>query len=150
MILYHQGMPLPSKVPLLIVEDDANVRVLLEAAAQRSQLFEPIMQAADGQAAFEMLHLLSTAELPGLIVSDLSMPRMSGLELLRSIKADERLRHINVGIITSSDVPNDRELAMAGGACSFVHKPHGLETLVRALISIHASCAANAGATNSV
>jgi chemosensory pili system protein ChpA (sensor histidine kinase/response regulator) len=143
-------MPLPSKVPLLIVEDDTNIRVLLEAAAQRSQLFEPIMQAPDGQAALEMLRALSPADLPGLIASDLSMPRMNGLELLRSIKADERLRHINVGIITSSNVPNDRELAMAAGACSFVHKPHGLNALMRAIVSIRASCAAEAGAANSV
>src|SRR5688572_28538104 len=126
-------MPLPSKVRLLIVDDDANVRILLEAAARRSGLFDPIVVAGDGQTAFEILSVSETTDLPTLIVSDLSMPRMTGLELLRAVKADERLRHINVAIITSSNIPNDRELAMAAGACPFVHKPQGLESLVRAL-----------------
>src|SRR5678816_204812 len=112
-------MPHPGKVSLMIVEDDANVRYLMSVAAQRSGLFEPIAVAADGQAALDALRAGGVARLPALIVSDLVMPRLTGLELLRELKADVALHAIPVAIITSSDAPDDRELALAAGACSF-------------------------------
>ena len=142
-------MPHSSKIPVLIVEDDANVRFLMEAAARRSGLFHPVTCANDGQAALDWLHTLETCDLPALIVSDLSMPRMTGLELLRALKADDRLRHIPVAIITSSDLPNDRVLAMTAGACSFLPKPYGVESLVQALTGIREACGEAAGAAKS-
>jgi CheY-like chemotaxis protein len=129
-------MPRREKLPLLIVEDDAHVRYLMEVAAQRSELFEPIMAAADGQAALDVLRAADVTRLPGLIVSDLSMPRLNGLELLRVLKNDATLHSIPVAIITSSDAPNDRELALAAGACSFIAKPYGVEALTRAFVAM--------------
>ena len=138
-------MPRFGKLSLLMVEDDANVRFLLDVAARRAELFDPIVLVNDGRAALERLQSSDGPDLPGLIVTDLSMPRMSGLELLKAVKADERLRHIPVAIITSSDLINDRSLALAGGACSFVHKPYGVDALVRALTAIRESCGVAAG-----
>ena len=128
------------KVSLMIVEDDANVRFLLETAALRTDLFDPIASANDGQEALDKLRTSQTPELPGLIVSDLSMPRMTGLDLVRAVKADERMRAISVAIITSSDAPNDRAMALEAGVCSFVHKPYGLDALAQALTAIRDSC----------
>jgi chemosensory pili system protein ChpA (sensor histidine kinase/response regulator) len=139
-------MPRFGKISLLIVEDDANVRFLLEAAARRADLFDPIVLVNDGLAALERLQSSYGPELPGLIATDLSMPRMTGLELLKEVKSDERLRHIPVAIITSSDLPHDRDVALTAGACSFVHKPYGVDALVRALIGIRESCGEAAGA----
>lgn len=131
------------KVALMVVEDDDNIRFLIEAAAQRSGLFEPVVAAPDGQAALDQLHACDDTTLPHLIVSDLSMPRLTGLELVRDIKADERLRNIPVAILTSSDAPDDRERALAAGACSFIHKPYGIEALTNALVAIRMSCNLN-------
>jgi CheY-like chemotaxis protein len=142
-------MPASGKVSLLIVEDDARIRFLLETAAQRSGLFGPVTSAADGQDGLDQLQRSEQSMLPGMIVTDLSMPRMNGLEFLRAIKRDARMRHIPVGIITSSDLPDDRALALAAGACSFVQKPLGVEALVAALASIHDSCREAAGARTS-
>jgi CheY-like chemotaxis protein len=143
-------MPHSGKVALLIVEDDSNIRYLLEVAAQRSDLFDPIRSAPDGQAALDLLQASDTADLPVIIVTDLSMPRVTGLELLRALKNDVRLRSIPAAVISSSDVPNDRELALQAGACSFVHKPYGVDSLMRVLIDIRESCVATAGAPSSV
>jgi CheY-like chemotaxis protein len=143
-------MPRFGKISLLIVEDDANVRFLLEAAARRAELFDPIVVENDGQAAWERLQSTEGLDLPGLIATDLSMPHMTGLELLKAVKNDERLRHIPVAVITSSDLPKDRDLALASGACSFVHKPYGIDALVRALLGIRESCGEAAGTANAV
>jgi CheY-like chemotaxis protein len=143
-------MPHSGKVRLLIVEDDANIRFLLETAAQRSDRFEAITATVDGQAALDLLRASDASSLPSLIVSDLSMPRMTGLELLRRVKSDRRMRTIPVAIITSSDAPKDRDLALGAGACSFVHKPCGVDALTRALVTIVDSCGEAAGATSSV
>src|SRR4051812_17252312 len=111
-------MPHVPTVALMIVEDDPNTRFLLQVAAEQSGLYGPITVAPDGRAALELLESRDVTGLPGLISSDLSMPRMTGLELLRTLKANPVLRSIPVAIVTSSDVPNDREIALLAGACS--------------------------------
>lgn len=128
------------KISLLIVEDDANIRYLLEAAALRAEVFGPVTTAPDGRAALDWLKQCDAPSLPEFIVTDLCMPRMTGIELVRELKADITLRSIPVGMITSSDVPNDRKDALVAGACSFVNKPHGLEALTKALLTLRASC----------
>lgn len=128
------------KISLLIVEDDANIRLLMRSAADRSGLFEPVVVMEDGQAALDHLRATETFQLPGLIVSDLSMPRRTGIELLQAMKRDERLKGIPVAIITSSDTPNDRDRALSAGACSFMAKPFGIDALSQALGTIRETC----------
>ena len=130
----------PRKLSLLIVEDDRNIRFLMEVAAQRSGLFEPILSCDDGTTALDALQSMQATELPDMVVSDLSMPKMTGVELVHAMKRDPRLRRIPVAIITSSNVPNDRELAFAAGVCAFVAKPYGVEALMHALMSLRESC----------
>ena len=137
-------------VSLLIVEDDATTRLLLETAARRTGLFEPIASAIDGQAAIDHLRAGDACQLPGLIISDLIMPRVNGLELVQTVKRDERMRHIPIAVITSSDTPKDRGLVLAAGACSFVAKPYGVEALVRVLTAIRESCVEVTNAASSV
>jgi CheY-like chemotaxis protein len=140
--MHHSG-----KVSLMIVEDDDKIRFLLETAAQRSGRFGPITSASDGQDALLELKSRETSRLPAWIITDLSMPRLNGLELLQAVKSEPRLRHINVAIITSSDGADDRALALAGGACAFVAKPFGLQALVRALVGVLDSCSEEAQAS---
>ena len=120
-------------ISILIVEDDANLRYLLETAAARAGGFKVAAALADGQEALDWVKDRAPHELPDLILTDLSMPRLTGLELLRALKADENWRHIPVAMITSSNVPNDRSDAFAAGACDFIEKPHGLEALTKVL-----------------
>ena len=126
----------PDKVSLMIVEDDANIRYLLEAAALRAEAYEPIATAPNGRLAFEALSGWESHDLPEFIVTDLTMPEMNGLELVRALKNDPRLRTIPVAVITSSDLPNDREDALRAGVCAFVTKPYGLDAMTKALLSL--------------
>jgi CheY-like chemotaxis protein len=126
----------PGKISLMIVEDDANIRYLMQTAAERADAFDPIWTEEDGQAALDSLRNCTANSLPTMIVSDLVMPRMTGLQLLQKIKSDPTLRHIPVAIITSSNVPHDREEALALGACAYVEKPHGLAALTEALLTL--------------
>ena len=124
----------------MIVEDDANIRYLLETAATRTGVFEPVVGFANGHDAWEALRASEPASLPALIVSDLSMPRMSGMELLRAAKSEPALRAIPFAIITSSHVPRDRDAALAEGACAFIVKPYGLDALGKALLELRNAC----------
>ena len=128
------------KVSLLVVDDDPHMRDLVEAAAVRAGCFEPIAVCADGEAALNHVRSRPRDRLPELVVSDLSMPRMTGIELIRALKADALTRSIPIAIITSSDVPNDRQDALAAGACIFEPKPHGLESLTKLLSAIRNNC----------
>ncbi len=135
-------MPQEEKVSLMIVEDDVHIRYLLEAAAERAGIFGRVTSFPDGEAAIAALRQSAPADLPAFVSTDLSMPRMTGIDLVRAMKADPDLRQIPIGIITSSDLPNDREDALAAGACTFIAKPHGLDAMVKALLSMYESCVA--------
>lgn len=127
---------------LMIAEDDPQIRYLIEAAARRAGGFARIESAGDGEALLRLLREKSRDDYPDLIVSDLSMPRMTGVELIRALKRDPDTRHIPVAIITSSNIPNDRQDALESGACAFLEKPQGLDALTRLLESLRDTCLA--------
>ena len=74
--------------------------------------------------------------LPALILLDMKMPCMSGIEVLRKIRDDDRLRDLPVVVVTSSCLESDREEAIAGGASDYLQKPLGLEQFSKALESV--------------
>lgn len=128
------------KISLLIAEDNPHIRHLLGAAAARSGCFDPITAVEDGEAALQAVRNALPGGAPDFIISDLSMPRLTGVELVRALKADERTRSIPIAIMTSSDLPHDREDAFRAGVCAFEPKPQGFDALVRLLIALRASC----------
>lgn len=114
---------------LLFVEDDAE-DVQLTLMGFGLQKFEPqVVVAKDGKEALE--HLLAAcaaaSPLPAAILTDIKMPRMDGLELLRQIRSDLRLREIPVAILTSSDHEADRNEALRLGAALYLMKPSSLD-----------------------
>jgi CheY-like chemotaxis protein len=134
----------PGLPRLLIVEDDDNMRTLLTAAASKSGVFQLWGAAEDGEAAMSVLRESfrkgDPDALPDAIVSDLKMPRMDGIELLRELKKNSDTAQIPVAIVTSSDEPNDRGRAMQEGCCAFMNKPTGMNALVAVLQSVAEHC----------
>lgn len=128
------------KSSLLIADDDPQIRYLMETAAERSGRFGRVEMAPDGESALILLRQRDQADYPDLIVSDLCMPRMDGIALIRELKRDPNLRRIPIAIVTSSNIPNDREDALAAGACAFIEKPQGLDALARMLDSLRGCC----------
>lgn len=132
---------------LLIVEDDPHLRTLLTAAAERSGRFGSVQTAADGQEAIDRLtHGASAASpsLPDFILTDLSMPRMDGVQLIHALKRLPRLRDIPIAVMTSSNRPNDREDATAAGCCAFFNKPARLEEMATLVGSLPRICGVGA------
>jgi two-component system, response regulator len=111
---------------VLLVEDDDDhvflVRRALDGLPDARVLLEV---AADGEQALERLTRARFAPggPPQLVLLDLKMPRMDGLEVLRRIRADEAVAGLPVVVLTSSERQEDREEALRLGATWFVCKP---------------------------
>ncbi len=116
------------------------MRYLMEIAASRAGGFSRIELAPDGQAALDILRSRKDADYPDLLISDLAMPRLDGLNLIRELKRDPQTRRIPIAIVTSSDIPNDRRDVLAAGAYAFVEKPRGIEALTHVLETLRDSC----------
>ena len=107
---------------LLVEDDDLDVMNVHRALAQAPEIAS-ITVARDG---IEALKMLRAGELPTerlVILVDLRMPRMSGLDLLRELRTDTRLKRVPAVVLTTSDDPHDREAAFCLGAAGYFVKP---------------------------
>jgi CheY-like chemotaxis protein len=112
--------------PLILIVDDRREDVDLTQIALSMLGFELQMHSVStGEKA---LDFLGTAEqLPALILLDLKMPGMGGLETLKRIRADDRLKNIPVVIVTCSTLESDLEKARAAGVSGFIYKAIRME-----------------------
>lgn len=101
---------------VLLVEDDVRVREVL-AAYLDVDGFE-VVEAADGVEGLES----TRTQAPDLIVTDIMMPRMDGLTMVRQLRADEALRHIPVLLISGHSDPPD-EVDLEAGPLAYIPKP---------------------------
>jgi two-component system response regulator len=110
---------------LLVEDDDDHVFLIRRAVADLPGASVTVEVAGDGEQALERLARARYAPggPPQLVLLDLKMPRMDGLEVLRRIRADERTETLPVVVLTSSERQEDREQALRLGATWFVCKP---------------------------
>jgi len=114
---------------LLHVEDNAQDEALMLRALRRTHVANPIDVVRDGQQAVD--YLLQQGEFahragqpnPTVVLLDIGLPKLTGLEVLTIIRNHEHTRHVPVVILTSSDEDHDRFRSYEGGANSFVRKP---------------------------
>ena len=131
-----------ARQPLVVVEDDDNDVVLLERAFRKSNLLNPLVFLPDGEVARDYLagrgeYVDRAAHpLPVLMLLDLKLPRMSGLELLAWMREQPTLRSLPVVVLTSSRESRDLERAYALGANSYLVKPVAFETLLELVRAI--------------
>ena len=110
-----------------LVEDDPNDEMLARRALRKIAPVEVVV-ARDGAEALEYLFATGAfadrpPDLPRLVLLDLKIPKVDGLEVLRRLRADERTRTLPVVILTSSCEPRDITAGYASGANSYVRKP---------------------------
>jgi len=118
---------------VLLAEDDQDHAFFTRRAFQEAHGGVVEMHTvSDGEEALDYLHQrgrYADAQRPHLIVLDLKMPKVNGLEVLEQIKADESLRMIPTVVLSSSDRPEDVKDSYRGGANSYVTKPASLTGL---------------------
>jgi two-component system response regulator len=111
---------MPHPVTILLVEDDPDDEALTVMALRGVPATLEV--ARDGQEAMDYLTNDGKA-LPRLVLLDLKLPKIDGLEVLRRIREDDRTRLTPVVVLTSSNAPNDVVASYRLGANSYVRKP---------------------------
>lgn len=120
-------------VEILLVEDNEDDVILIEEACAEAKLMNVIQQVRDGEETLPYLRRegkYSLAQVPGLILLDINMPKKNSFEVLETMKADFRLRPLPVVMLTTSDHEEDVVRPYADGACSYVRKPMTLEQFI--------------------
>jgi CheY-like chemotaxis protein len=118
--------------PILLVEDSPNDVELTLAALQKSGLANPVVVARDGVEALDYLFRRGNAGPdaglaipPAVVLLDIKLPRVDGLEVLERVKADPATRHVPVVMLTSSREERDVIRSYGLGVNAFVVKPVG-------------------------
>jgi CheY-like chemotaxis protein len=112
---------MPPVAPILLVEDDTVDAMTVRRALKEAGSSRTLVHRLDGEEALEYLHT-TNGDTPGLILLDLNMPRMNGLEFLECKQAEERLRDIPVVVLTTSTNAKDIERSYELGAKAYIVK----------------------------
>ena len=109
--------------PILLVEDNPSDIKLTQRAFAKTNIANELVVAEDGQAALDYLFSDADRELPALVLLDLKLPLVDGMEFLRRIRADQRTRLLPVVVLTTSKEERDMIESYSLGANSYVRKP---------------------------
>jgi CheY-like chemotaxis protein len=123
---------------ILLAEDDDGHASLIRRNLKRAGVINDVIRVNDGQEALDYLNNLrrqTTAEahVPLLMLLDINMPRVSGLEVLRDVKADPRTSLIPVIMLTTTDDPREVHRCYEAGCSVYLTKPVQYEQFVEAI-----------------
>ncbi|MDB5805963.1 MAG: two-component system response regulator [Betaproteobacteria bacterium] len=110
------------QIPIFLVEDDEVDVMTMRRALKDLRIANPLLVAGDGEAALQMLREGRIAR-PCVILLDLNMPRMGGIEFLQIIKADPLFRSIPVIVLTTSREESDRVETFKLSVAGYMIKP---------------------------
>lgn len=114
---------------ILLVEDNPDDQMLTIRALEKNNIANEIVLAADGQEALDYLFAegpyqdRDASSQPEVVLLDLKLPKIDGMEVLKRMRADERTRRIPVVVLTSSDEELDILTSYDYGANSYIRKP---------------------------
>jgi two-component system response regulator len=117
------------KSTILVVEDNDDDAELTELAFREANIRNPIFRVEDGVEALDYIFARgkhasrNASDLPAVVLLDLKLPRLSGLEVLTTLRTTEHTKHLPVVILTSSTEDQDRLAAYTHHANSYVQKP---------------------------
>ncbi|HWR38413.1 MAG TPA: response regulator [Patescibacteria group bacterium] len=124
---------------ILLVDDDEVDVQNIQRSFRKLGIINPLRVAMDGLVALEILQTLrdKAEELPGLILLDLNMPRMNGLEFLERLRHDPDLRCLCVVVLTTSAEEKDVVEAYQYNVAGYVVKPVTMEAFFEAMSTIN-------------
>jgi two-component system response regulator len=124
---------------ILLVEDNQDDELLTIRALKKNKILNPVVVARDGAEALDFLFGTGAhagrdvTDLPEVMLLDLKLPKVNGLEVLQRVRAEERTRLMPVVVLTTSTEERDRVESYKLGANSFVRKPVDFEQFSEAV-----------------
>ena len=118
---------------ILLVEDNADDEQLTLRAMRQSEVPNIIRVARDGAEALEHLFGAQSRKLPDLVLLDLKLPKVNGLEVLQAIRSEPKTKSLPVVILTSSDEDRDIIESYSLGANSYIRKPVDFDEFIDAV-----------------
>ena len=125
----------PGTIRVLLAEDDDDHVLLLQRALRHYPRPVEIIVARDGQEAIEYLQTADHAR-PDLILLDINMPKLTGLEVLRVLKSDPLFLPIPTVMLTTSAREEDRTASLSGGANDYIIKPVNFRKVTESLFEL--------------
>lgn len=129
-------------VDILLVEDNVHDAELAIHVLKKNNLASKLVHLKDGSEAIDFIFGLGSftdrnvQNVPKVILLDLKMPKVNGIEVLKRLKADDRSMKIPVVIFTSSNEDPDIQACYAFGANSYIIKPVGFDKFVKAVSEV--------------
>jgi CheY-like chemotaxis protein len=125
------------KLNILLVEDDEVDVMNVERAFRKNNIANPLFKAANGREALEMLRGAGIPRERRLVLLDLNMPRMNGIEFLRALRADPELGRTPVVVLTTSNDDRDRVDAYDLNVAGYILKPMTFQTFCEAMVTLN-------------
>lgn len=126
---------------ILLVEDDMVDVMNVKRAFKKNNISNPLHVAENGVEALDMLKGQNgkpkITPSPKIILLDLNMPKMGGIEFLREIRADDNFKNISVFVMTTSNEDNDKVEAFKLNVAGYILKPLSMENFVNAVSTLH-------------
>lgn len=131
---------------ILLVDDDEVDVMNVKRAFRRLKISAPLHVAGNGLEALSLLRgdgVEKLSPVPNIILLDINMPRMNGIEFLRELRADPELRSISVFVLTTSNEAADRRAAYELNVAGYILKPVEPEKFMEAITTLKAFWALN-------
>jgi CheY-like chemotaxis protein len=122
---------------ILLVEDDDLDVENVRRAFKKAGINNPLWIASDGEQALEMLRGTEYPPERRLVLLDINLPKLSGIELLREIRNDERLRTLSVVVLTTSNEDRDRTEAFNLNVAGYLLKPITSQSFVDLMATLN-------------
>ncbi|MCC9137764.1 response regulator [Pontibacter silvestris] len=122
-------------VNILLVEDDEVDVMNVQRAFKKNSIKNPLFIARNGLEAFEMLRA-GQVPFPHIIILDINMPKMNGIEFLRELRSDEELKSASVFVMTTSNEDSDKLNAYNLNVAGYILKPLSFEKFISSVATL--------------
>jgi CheY-like chemotaxis protein len=122
--------------PILLVEDDRIDAMAVKRAVKELKIANPLITVSNGEEALAYLYDVQNT-MPTIILLDINMPKMNGIEFLEIVKQDEKLKRLPVIVLTTSKEDQDRYNSFDIGASGYMIKPVDYSQFVEVIRTIY-------------